>query len=396
MIQAQTDSSIVIAGGGIVGMTLALALGRAGIPVDLVERRLPELDWPAGSVDLRVYAITRASERLFAELGIWDDIASVAVSSFHKMHVWDAGGSGQITFDAAEVGQPWLGNIIESRIIVRALYKALKTIDVVTLHCPAKVVSMCKLDDTRSIELDSGQILTTGLLVGADGKQSDVRDHAGIKDVQKSYQQQAMVAVVSTELSHQSTAWQRFLPTGPLAFLPLRDGRSSIVWSATTAEAKHLLQLDDAAFCQALSEAFDFRLGAVTDCSERVLFPLVRQHAEQYVGQGVALVGDAAHVIHPLAGQGVNLGLSDVRELASVIKAAVGKRQNPGSLANLRRYERARKGDNLAMMTAMTAFKELFGSTVSPLRLLRNLGLNLINDAKPIKHQIMRSAMGLE
>lgn len=388
-------TDIMIVGGGVVGLSLAVALGRENISVALIEAQQPLVDWPQDSVDMRVYAITRASERFFVELGVWDAIQQAGVSPFRDMHVWDAGGPGEIHFDAAELGQPCLGNIIEARVIIKALHAALEQLPSVQLFCPSTVKAFNATDDKQTVELDNGTVLTSDLMVGADGVDSRVRDFAGIHAQVSSYGQQALVAVIETELSHQETAWQRFLPTGPLAFLPLRDGRSSIVWSATSQYAENLMTLDEQQFCDHLANAFDHKLGNVVSSSERVLFPLHRQHVSHYVKPGIALVGDAAHVIHPLAGQGVNLGLSDVQELASVIRQAVEREHNPGGYAVLRRYERARRGDNLAMMTAMDGFKTLFGSTAPPVKWARNFGLNLVDAAKPIKNTIARDAMGL-
>lgn len=388
-----TDSIIV--GGGVAGLSLAVALGRANLSVALVEAHQPEFSWPAGSVDKRVYAITRASERFFTSLGVWDAIRRAGVSPFTDMRVWDAGGPGEIHFDAAELGQPWLGHIIEARVIVKALHEALEALPSVQLFCPNTPVVFDCVDGRQRIELDNGAALTGKLLVGADGMDSRVRDYAQIHARVSSYGQKALVAVVETEKPHQQTAWQRFLPSGPLAFLPLRDGRSSIVWSATSQLADNLMCLDETEFCAQLAKAFAHRLGSVVATSERVLFPLHRQHASQYVKPGIALVGDAAHVIHPLAGQGINLGLADVQELASVLSQAVQQQHNPGSFAVLRRYERARKGDNLAMIVAMDGFKTLFGSALPPLKWARSFGLNLVDAAKPVKNSIARYAMGL-
>jgi len=390
-----TDSyDVIIVGGGLVGLSLAAALGRADIPVAVVEAREPETEWPADSIDLRVYAITRASQALFTELGAWSAMQSRA-GAFRDMHVWDAGGSGDIHFDSAELGEPYLGHILESRVIEKALLEVIADLPAVQRYCPARVLGFSDLGTAQQLELEDGRKLSARLLVGADGKNSRVRDYAGIHVRVSDYGQQALVAVVATEKPHRETAWQRFLPTGPLAFLPLHDGRCSIVWSATSAEAGRLLGLDDDAFCAALSEAFDYRLGKVLACGERVLFPLQRQHAEQYVKPRLALVGDAAHVIHPLAGQGVNLGLKDVKQLADTVLLARQQQRDIGALSVLRRFERARKGDNMAMMAAMDGFKHLFGSRIGPLRWARNLGLNLVDAATPIKNRIMRSAMGL-
>jgi len=391
---SETQFDVVIAGGGLVGLSLAALLGQAEFKVALVESREPQLDWPQGSVDLRVYAISRASAELLRSVDAWPLIEAQACA-YREMHVWDAGGGGDIHFDSAELGEPGLGHIVESRVIEKALLTVIGQLSAVTRFCPVGIASFDAADDRRAVVLEDGRVLSAALLVGADGKHSRVRDHAGIHAQVSNYGQQALVAVVACERGHADTAWQRFLPTGPLAFLPLRDGRCSIVWSATTDEANRLLALDDAAFCEALGEAFDFRLGKVLDVGERVLFPLVRQHAERTVAPRLALVGDAAHVIHPLAGQGVNLGFKDVRELADVLIAARQQRRDIGALSVLRRYERARKGDNMATMLAMDGFKHLFGSRVPPVRWLRNAGLDLVDAATPVKHLIMRAAMGL-
>jgi len=204
-----------------------------------------------------------------------------------------------------------------------------------------------------------------------------------------------VVANVRTAVPHQETAWQRFLPTGPLAFLPLHDGRCSIVWSTTPEQADSLLALDERDFGAALAEAFDWRLGAIVEVGPRTAFPLRLQHAHAYVQPGIALIGDAAHVVHPLAGQGVNLGLLDAATLAEVVSDAVAAGQDFASLKTLRRYERWRKGDNLLMLGVMDGFKRLFGNTLPPVRLLRNVGLNLTDAAGPLKNLIARRAMGL-
>lgn len=390
----QTDFDVVISGAGLVGLALAAMLGRNGFHVAILESREPVRDWPADSIDLRVYAISRASQRLFESLGIWPAIEALA-QPYRDMRVWDAGSQGEVHFDSAELGEPDLGHIIESRVIERALLGVVESLDTVTRFCPARLQGFENTGTHQCIELEDGKSLTARLLVGADGKQSRVRDLAGIHVQVSDYGQQALVAVVATEQPHCETAWQRFLPSGPLAFLPLHDGRCSIVWSATSDKASALLALDEGAFCRALGEAFDHRLGKITGCGERVLFPLQGQSAESYVQPRLALVGDAAHVIHPLAGQGVNLGLKDVQALADTLSAAREQDRDPGTFSVLRRYERARRGDNMLTMAAMGGFKQLFGSTLSPVRYARGLGLKLFDRATPIKTQIMRAAMGL-
>ena len=393
-MSAKKEFDIVIAGGGLVGLSLAAVLGKADFQVAVLEARQAEFDWPEGSIDLRVYAITRASQALFIDAGVWPAVQAKA-APFREMRVWDAGGNGDIHFDSAELGEPCLGHILESRVIEKALLDVVADLPSVDLFCPASVKAFEEQGDRQQVELQDGRLLGAKLLVGADGKDSLVRGNAGIHARASDYGQQALVAVVSTRYPHADTAWQRFLPSGPLAFLPLTDGRCSIVWSADSDEARRLMELDDAGFCAALGEAFDYRLGEVLDCGERLLFPLRRQYAERYVAPRLALVGDACHVVHPLAGQGVNLGLKDVRELTDTLLRAREKERDIGSLPVLRRYERARKGDNLATMLVMDGFKHLFGSRVAPLRWARNLGLNLVDAAPPLKNQIMRAAMGL-
>ncbi len=386
---------IVIAGGGMVGATLACALRDSGLRIAVVEARRPARDWPQDSVDLRVSAISVASERIFRALGAWPAMAARGISPFLEMQVWDAGGSGSIHFDSADLGQPRLGHIIENRVIQAALLDQLDTCEAVELISPAVLASWQRHEEGLRLQLEDGSELRTRLLVGADGGASRVRTLAGIATRGWSYEQRAVVAVVETRLSHEQTAWQRFLPTGPLAFLPLRDGRSSIVWSTTPQRAEALLAMDEAAFCKTLGEAFDLRLGRILAAGPRAAFPLRLQHALRYVDHRLALVGDAAHMIHPLAGQGVNLGLLDAAALAQVIGEAVAAGRDFAAPTTLRRYERWRKGDNLLTMGVMDGFKRLFGNDWPPLRLARNLGLRLADRAVPVKNRLMRHAMGL-
>ena len=394
MAAQHTDFDVVISGAGLVGLALAAVLGRDGFRTAILEAREPVRDWPTDTIDLRVYAISRASQRLLERLGAWSVIEPLA-QPYRDMQVWDAGSEGEIHFDSAELGEPDLGHIIESRVIERSLLDVVESLDKVTRFCPARLQGFEVGDGEPEIVLEDGTPLTAGLLVGADGKQSRVRDLAGIHVQVSDYAQQALVAVVTTEKPHQETAWQRFLPSGPLAFLPLHDGRCSIVWSATSDKASALPALDDEAFCHALGEAFAYRLGHITHVGERALFPLQGQSAKNYVQPGLALVGDAAHVVHPLAGQGVNLGLKDVQALAETLHSAREQGRKPGAFSVLRRYERTRRGDNQLTLATMSGFKQLFGSTLAPVCAVRGLGLKLFDRATPLKTQLMRAAMGL-
>ncbi len=388
---------IIIVGGGMVGGTLACALAAQDLRVAIVEAR-DRREWEptgAGDFDLRVSAITRASQAIFERLGVWQAMAARRVSPFREMRVWDGTGNGSIHFDSAEIGEPMLGHIIENRVMVAALEERLAGLPSVTWHRPENPVGLRREAHAMVLDLEAAR-LAGAMLVGADGARSRVRDLAGIGCNVVEYGQQAVVATVKTERWHEETAWQRFLPAGPLAFLPLPDGYSSIVWTTGPEQAQGLVALDQEAFCETLEVAFGSRLGRVLWAGPRATFPLRRQHADAYVQPRLALVGDAAHTIHPLAGQGVNLGLLDAAALAQVVSEAVGAGKDPGELAVLRRYERWRRGQNLGMQALMGGFKHLFGSSLAPARLVRNLGLSLTNAAGPVKHAIVRRAIGLE
>ena len=272
----------------------------------------------------------------------------------------------------------------------------LHEVENVTLFSPVSIAACHWSDSGVSVELNDQRLLTASLLVGADGARSRVREQAGIPVRGWSYDQTAVVVNVRTEKGHRETAWQRFLPTGPLAYLPLTDDMSAIVWSTTPQQAEALLAMDDESFRAALGEAFDYRLGKVVDSGPRAAFPLHLQYADTYVRSGLALIGDAAHSIHPLAGQGVNLGLLDAAALAEVLQQGVRQGRVPGDYDLLRRYERWRKADNLGTMFVMDAFKRLFGNTLPPVQWLRNLGLQITDHSGPVKHKIIRQAMGLE
>jgi 2-octaprenylphenol hydroxylase len=388
---------LIIIGGSHVGATLACALGGAGLRVVVVEAQEPPNAWPADSVDLRVFAITRASQRIFQHLGAWAAMEAMGISPFRRMEVWDAGGDGSIRFDCADIGEPTLGHIIESRVIQEALRRRLQDLPSVDWCCPAHLAELqLEAAGPARVVLVDGRVLEAALVVGADGAESRVRTLAGIDLAREEYRQQGLVAVVCSELPHAETARQRFLPSGPLAFLPLRDGRCSIVWSTTPEQAQELLALEETEFLERLGAAFELRLGRMLATGPRVAFPLVRRHAARYIGPRVALVGDAAHTIHPLAGQGVNLGLLDAAALAEALLAARVAGRDLGGERALRQYERGRRGANQLMMSAMDGFKGLFGSPLAPVRQLRNLGLDLVDRAGPLKEAIIRQAMGLD
>ncbi len=391
---AAEDFDLVVVGGGMVGAAFALACAGKGYAIALLEARAPRRTRPAGELDLRVSAVSRASQRVLERLGAWGRISALGASPYREMRVWDALGGGQIHFDAADLGEPDLGHIVENRVIQLALWERLEGLSDLALICPAAIAAMRATPRGRVLTLADGRRLRARLLVGADGRDSQVRTLAGIETRGWDYDQRAIVATVRPAAWHQETAWQRFLPTGPLALLPLADGRCSIVWSAAGTRADELLALDDAAFGAALTEAIEGRLGAIRVEGPRAAVGLRLAHAERYCEPGLALIGDAAHAIHPLAGQGVNLGFLDAAELASALDLARAQRRDPGSLWTLRRYERARRGDNLAMLAAMDGFKRLFGSALAPVAALRSLGLDAVDRLPPLKRLFMDRALG--
>jgi 2-octaprenylphenol hydroxylase len=386
---------VIVIGGGIVGATAACALGEAGLDVALVEARSAAASEAKPGRDPRVFAVTRASEQILRSLQAWDAMPREDVFAFTDMEVWDAGGGSALHFDCAELGEPYLGHIIEPRIILAALMNRLGSVSRVTLLRPARFREIHIAADEAVVELEDDLALHARLVVAADGVHSRVRAALGIRTREHDYRQSSLVALVRTAEPHRHTAWQRFLPGGPLAFLPLEANWCSIVWTRPTTEVERLLTLDKESFHAELAAAFDFRLGKITDSGEREAWPLQRRHAERYVTARAALIGDAAHAIHPLAGQGVNLGLLDAATLAQVVLEARAHGRDFGSLPSLRRFERWRRGDNALMMSAMDGINALFSNASTPLQTARVMGLGMVNRTAVVRHLLMRHAMGL-
>jgi 2-octaprenylphenol hydroxylase len=382
---------VIINGGGMVGATLACLIAKQGRKVAVIEASEIAEFSPDRAYDLRVSAISRASQNAFIEIGAWDAMLAMRASPYEIMDVWDAAGDGHVRFDAAELGEPDLGHIIENNVVQAAVSQALASYSSATLYQPAKLKSFDADKDKIEVTLESGEQLSADLLVGADGANSKVRSLAGIDVSVDDYAQRGLVAVVKTQKPHEFTAWQRFQSTGPLAFLPLSDGSCSIVWTLPSDRADYYLSLNKTDFKVALAEALDHKLGKITKVGERAAFPLKGSQAKPYVLERIALVGDAAHTIHPLAGQGVNLGIKDAVELAQQLSSA----QDLGSLKTLRRYERDRRGDNVLTMRAMEAFRLLFGHSATPVKTLRNIGMKIFNQAPIVKNEVIKRAMGL-
>lgn len=394
------DYDIVIVGAGAVGGTLAAAVAETGLKIALVEAREPppldqafDADAP---LDLRVFAISRASERILRGVGAWDAVASAnRLCTYRGMQVWDAAGDGRIDFDAVDVGEPDLGHIVENRLLQSALLKRIGDFSNVTTLWGRACTGLTANRDSMSLKLDDGRESRARLVVAADGVGSRLRQWAGIDAPAQPYNQRAIVSHLTTEQGHEGVARQAFLDNGVLALLPLADGRSSLIWSTGNDHADELLALDDAEFNQAVSKATDYVLGAIIASDRRASFPLVRMHAERYVRPRFALIGDAAHSVHPLAGQGVNLGLLDAAALAEMLSAAAARSRDVGELSLLRRYERWRRAENAAMVWSLDGFQKLFGAA-DPIRAMGGWGLSMVNRCPPVKNAFIRRALGLE
>jgi len=392
---------VAVVGAGLVGAAVAAALARDGSTVALLEAQAPPTLDPAADLDLRVSALSGASERLLRGLGAWDSVAADRRSPYRSMVVWDAAGAGEVRFDAADLGEPDLGHIVENRALQHALWQAARAAGA-TPYAPVAVAALDLpdpeapgTDPPAMLTLADGRRLAARLVIAADGADSKLRALAGFAIEGAAYDQHAVVAHLRPTEAHQATAWQRFQADGPLALLPLADGRCSIVWTTTPDHAAALLALDPVAFGAAVSAAADHRLGALTLESGRARFPLRRQHAVHYVAPRIALIGDAAHVVHPLAGQGVNLGFLDAAALVEVLATAKAKGDDPGERAVLRAYERWRHGENEATLQAMDGLGRLFGNPSPAMAFARNLGLGLFDRSGPLKRAVMRRAMGL-
>lgn len=395
---------VVVAGAGLVGATFALLLAEASagaLTIALVEARpAPEAPLAEAPLDSRVVAVSEASRRLLDRVGVWGRVGAGRVCPYTRMEVWDHEGTGFIEFDATEVRAPDLGHIVESRALTAALWERIAAVSAIELHCPVRICNISRVRNDR-IELDlDGNRASTSLLVAADGARSPVREKMGFRVREWSYGHSAIVATVHTEKPHDFTARQWFGGTGPLALLPLRNGDgdchySAVVWSQQSAIAGTLMGLDADGFGQALTAASEYCLGAITALSGRECLPLQQRHAVDYIQSGIVLIGDAAHSIHPLAGQGVNLGLADAAVLTAELTRALAGGVNLGDAMVLGRYQRRRKPENLAMMAAVEGFKRLFEQPGPMLRLLRNQGMTQINALGPVNNLLIKQAMGL-
>lgn len=388
------DFDIVIVGGGMVGAALGCALGGSQLQVAVLEQQMPEAFSPQQPHDLRVSALSIASRKIMEMVGAWEGINTRRFCPFRRMRVWETRGDAEFCSD--DIQQRDLGYIVENRVTQLAFLDRLIEFDNVQLLCPARIDKL-RYDPLRSeITLQDGRTITAKLLVAADGGQSRVRQAAGIGVTSWDYGQHALVIYIETDYEQQDITWQRFVPSGPQAFLPLPGNYGSIVWYNSPDEVRRLQALSPDALLDELTAAFPDCLGKVRAVLGATSFALKRQHAQNYVKAGVALVGDAAHMINPLAGQGVNIGLLDAAALAQVVVEAANKGKDFSGLEVLQKYEKLRRNENLKMMSVMDAFYRMFSNDVLPLKIVRNFGLGLAERLRPAKLKVMRLAMGLE
>ncbi len=383
---------VVISGGGVVGMTLASALAQNGITVALVEYNDIEQSLN-DEFDGRAYAISYAPYVMLKTLGLWDRVGREA-QPINEIHITDGHSPLFLHFDEKDLGNGPLGQMVEVRHLRSGLYEAISENKNITLINPDHIVDLNSEPGVSHLTLDSGCKLTCALVICAEGRRSPLRDRMGIKIRSWDYQQTAIVTTVKHELDHAGTAYERFYPSGPFAILPLRNNRSSIVWCEPPERAKTIMGLSDEAFDAELVKKFGSFLGEVKHLGLRWSYPLASQLADDYLGDRFCLIGDAAHGIHPIAGQGFNLGLRDIAALTEVLVDAKRLGGDLGSEFTLERYVRWRRTDNNILALGMDALTRFFSNDITPIRLARQIGLSIVGEIPPLKNFFMRHARG--
>ncbi len=392
-MSAGAPLDVVVAGGGMAGAATSLDLARRGFSVTLVDHPAPAT--PGDEYGLRVSSINLRSEASLRRLGAWPAIARGRLSPFDRICVWEHDTGHELVFDAADAGVGHLAHILENDLVTAALHRCLRDAAGYVPAAPGRVESFARRGEMLEVSTSAGEVLRCRLLVGADGAASRVRALAGIDSRVFDYRQRAVVARVKCEQEHGGIARQVFLPTGPLAFLPLADGTCSIVWSLDPAGAAEMLALDDAAFRAALERSFESRLGRVLDTGPRAAFPLKRMHATRYHAGHVALVGDACHTVHPLAGLGANQGIADAEALAAVLDRARERGQDFASARTLGAYQRRRRPVNSATLATMDVFHFIFANDSAALSRIRARALGLVDSSRFARGFFVRQACGL-
>ena len=391
-------SDVIIVGSGITGKSVAAILQHSELScaiVDIAKKSYPEKS-DDQIIDPKVLALTIAAKNILTFTQAWDAIAKKRLGHFNTIHVWCEQGNGEIFFNSEAIHEPVMAYIVEQKIIEQQLQQVLEKSQQLSWYQPAVPSSIEMKKDTILLNLEDGRQLSAKLLIAADGQSSKMRELSGINFTARSYQQHALICVVETEQNHKNVAHQKFLNQGPLAFLPMyKANQYNVIWSTTLAHAKQLSTLNQANFNAVLAQACDYHSGAIIASGERKTIPLRHAHADQYCHPRLALVGDAAHQIHPLSGQGANLGLLDASCLSEIIVQAKTNNKDIGLYSVLRKYERWRKTENSTTMLATNTLKHLFENNIAFAPVMRDIGIKIFNTFPTGKHAIMKHAMGL-
>ena len=386
------ESDIVIIGSGMIGATLAIALGSAGLRVVLIDRLNPKtmIDVP---FDGRASAVAYASYRALSSIGAWTFMAEEA-QPILDIRVSEGNSTLFLHYDHRELGDAPLGYMLENRHLRRGLFDAISEIADISLFAPSELDELQRMDSGVFARLSDGQTIKGRLAVAADGRASPIREAAGICSRGWSYAQSGIVCTVAHERPHRGVAHERFLPAGPFAILPLTGNRASLVWTEPSSVADHLMALDEPAFCEELRERIGKFLGDTEITGPRWSYPLSMHNADSYTAEKLALIGDAAHAMHPIAGQGLNLGFRDVAALAEVVIDAARIGQDIGAREVLARYEKWRRFDSLTLLAVTDGLNRLFSNDVGAVRAVRDLGLAAVNRVPQLKRFLMRHARG--